>query len=119
MGALLRQPAGFEHVDAIARSRLFQAVRDADRCVTAAQRFERGIDGALGRRVERARGLVEQQDVGPAQQRTRDGNALALTAGQTRTAGAQSRVVALGQGLDEGIGLGQPRSFLDFLIARI
>ena len=54
---------------------------DAERLVDL---LEQGEDGAGGRRVERARGLVAQQDLRVGGQRTGDGDALLLTAGELR-----------------------------------
>jgi hypothetical protein len=44
--------------------------------------LERGLDQALGLGVERGGGLVEDQDRRVLQQRTGDGEALALAAGE-------------------------------------
>ena len=53
--------------------------RDAERAVDL---FEQREDGARGRRVERAGGLVAQQNLGVCRQRTGDRHALLLPAGQ-------------------------------------
>lgn len=64
--------------------------------------------------VERARGLVQNEDARVAQEHARDGDALLLTAGQPRAALAHERVVAVGQRADELVDVGLARRFLDF-----
>ena len=61
----------------------------------------------LGFDVERAGGLVEQQDGRALQDRARDRDALALAAGKPHAPLAQVGVVALGQTLDELVGKGR------------
>ena len=60
--------------------------------------------------VERAGGLVEDQDARVGEQRPRDRDALALAAGEARALLADHRVVALGQLADEVMGAGKLRS---------
>ncbi len=60
--------------------------------------LQRLLHGALALRVERAGGLVEQQDRRVLQQRARDRDALLLAAGQARAALAEFGVVALAAG---------------------
>ena len=59
------------------------------------------LDGPLGLVVERAGGLVEDEDGRVAQQRTGDRQPLLLAAGEPVAAGADDRVVALGQASDQ------------------
>ena len=68
-------------------------------------------DGAHGRLrlvVERARGLVEQQDARPAGDRTRDHDALALSAGQRVHALGNEGVHAHGHRVDVAVEAGEP-----------
>ena len=67
-------------------------------CSSASSRL---LHQALGRRVERAGRLVEQQDRPVGEQRARDRQALLLAAGQRDAALAERRVEALRQALDE------------------
>ena len=60
---------------------------------------------------QRRRRLVEQQHAAVAQQGARDGQALALSAGQARAALAEHGVVALRQPFDEAVGLGPAGGF--------
>jgi len=59
-----------------------QAVRDGDGCAPGPRSRQGGLDGRLGRRVQRARRLVQQQDARVGEQGPGDGQALALAAGQ-------------------------------------
>ncbi len=62
---------------------------------------QRGLDRRLGAAVERAGGLVQDQDPRPGQQGAGDANPLALTAGQFQAALADPRVHPIRQALDK------------------
>ena len=67
-----------------------------------------GLDhGLLGRGVQPGGRLVQNQNGRVADDRPRDGDALALTAGERHAALADHRVVAVGHLLDELVGVGQ------------
>ena len=61
------------------------------------QSAERLVDAGLDVHVDRARGVVEDQDRRVDQEGARDGDALALTARERVAAFADDGVVALGQ----------------------
>ena len=67
------------------------------------------LDDPLALVVERARRLVEDQDARIGDQRARDGDALALAAGQRRAALAHDGVVAFRQLEDEFVRAGEAR----------
>ncbi len=71
----------------------------------------------LGFVVERGGCLVQQQDRRVLEKGTRDGDALALPAGQLGAALAHQRLVTLRQRGDELVGAGQPRRLDDLGLA--
>ncbi len=83
------------------------------------QRLHRPRDPRLGRRVERAGGLVEDQDRRVLQQGAGDRQALPLTAGEGRAALADDGVVALRLTDDELVRVGQAAGALDLLVGRL
>ena len=78
---------------------------DEDRA-TGHQVVERGLHEALALGVERAGGLVEDQDRRVAEDRPGDGEPLALAAGEAHAALSDDRLVPLRQLADEAVGLG-------------
>ena len=93
-----------EHQDAVAGQHRRKPVRDDQRGAVLHQPGERGLHQRLAFGIERGGGLVEQQQRRAAQDRARDGDALALAAGQRHAALADRRVVALRQQADEARG---------------
>ncbi len=89
------------HEDAVARQHGGKPVRDHERRAIGHQPGQRRLHQRLAFRIERGCRLVEQQERRVAQDRARDGDALALTAGQRHAALADLRVVALRQAADE------------------
>ena len=69
------------------------------------------------RRVERAGGLVEDQDARVLEDGAGDGDALLLAAGEFQAALADAGVVALGQAQDEVVHLGEAGGVLDLGLA--
>src|SRR6185503_15910656 len=88
---LLDDPAALEDEDAAGFPHRRQAVRDDERRPALHHLVERGLDLGLGRRVERARRLVEDEDRRILQQGARDGEALALAPGEEAAALADAR----------------------------
>jgi hypothetical protein len=82
--AALHHPALLQHEDLVGRADGAEAVRDDERRAPAAQPRERLLDERLALRVERAGGLVEDEDARVGQQRAGDGDALPLPA-ESRT----------------------------------
>ena len=79
------------------------------------QHFE---DELLAFDIDLAGGFVEQQDFGVAQDRTGQGDALPLAAGEAAAAGADERLVAVGQLFgDERVGVGLAGGGFDFVLA--
>jgi hypothetical protein len=81
-------------------------VGDQDDGAPGHQTLQRRLDLGLALGVERAGGLVEQQDRGVLQEGAGDGDPLPLTAGEPRARLADAGVVALGQRQDEVVGGG-------------
>ena len=70
------------------------------------QAVERLQHQALALRIQRAGGLVQDQDRRVAQDGAGDGHALPLPAGQLHAALADARLIALRKGADEVVGVG-------------
>ena len=79
--------------------------------------LERFLHEPLVLGVQRAGRLVEQQDRRILQDGPRNGDALALAAGQPGAALAEEGVVALRQFRDELVGHGRPGRGLEFRVA--
>src|SRR2546423_15500338 len=77
------------------------------------------LDFVLGRTIDGAGRVVEDEDARIGQQRTRNGDALALTAGKSHTAFANHRVVAFFEVADKAIRLGILRGLLDSILGRL
>ena len=90
-----------QHDDAVEIAQRRKPVRDRDHGAAAHQPAERLADRFLGFAVERGGRLVEQQDRRILQERARDGDALALAAGQFHAAVADHGRQPFRQGLDE------------------
>src|SRR5579883_2132329 len=84
VGAVLHDAAGVDDEDAVAISDGCEPVRDEDGGPSAEALVERVLDELFAHGVERARRLVEDEDVRIGQERAGDGQALALTARQRR-----------------------------------
>jgi hypothetical protein len=119
MGADVDDAAGLHHHDAVGAQHGGQAVGDHQRGAPGHQPFQRLLHHVLALGVEGRGGLVEQQHRGVLQQGAGDGDALLLAAGEPRATLAELALVALRQGADELVGLGQPRRAQDVLAARL
>ena len=95
-----------EHVNAVSVAHGREAVGDDEAGAADDQLLERALDRRLGFVVDGAGGLVQDQDARVADDGARQGDALALPAGELLAALADLGVVAVGQGADEVVGLG-------------
>jgi hypothetical protein len=77
--------AALEHDDAIGEAERREAMSDRDGRTAFRRALERLDDQALRNGIEAGRRLVEYQDRGIAQNCPRDGDALLLTTGQSRS----------------------------------
>ena len=93
--------AALHHGDAICMANGGEAMRDDEHGAPLHQPLECQLHHALALRVERAGGLVEQQDRTVGQNRAGDRQALPLPARQTNAPLSEERVVAIGQRVDE------------------
>ena len=89
-----------------------RAVGDDQRGAPAHHLGERGTDLVLLGGVDRRRGVVEDQHAGVGEDRARDGEALTLPTREGEAVLTEERLVPVGQGTDEVVGTGQPRSTL-------
>src|SRR6202048_5288647 len=107
MRAVLDEAAALNGHDAIAGAHGREAVRDDEDGAALGDLAHVLLDDALALVVERARGLIEDQDAWVGHQGAGNGDALALPAGERSAALAHGRVVALGQLQDEVMGTGE------------
>src|SRR5262249_45437304 len=91
---------------------------DADGGSSFHQVLECSLDGALRFGIQRTHRLVEDENGSVFQQGTRDGDALALAAGESDAFCACGTFVALRFLENEFMSAGMPGSLLDFGIAR-
>ena len=101
VGALGHDPAVLEQHHPVGERDRRGTVRDHDRGAAAHHLGERVADLVLLRRVDCARGVVEDQHARVGDDRTRDRDALTLPARQREAPLADQRVVAVGQLRDE------------------
>ena len=101
MGAKLGNAAVLHYRDAIGATNCGEAVRDDEHGPTLHEVGERGLDGSFALGIKRGGGFVEDEDRGVLEQGAGDGEALALPAGETCSAFADHRIVALRKTLDE------------------
>src|SRR5690606_34877669 len=104
--AALDDPAAVQDQDLVRALDRGQPVRDHERRAPAAQRPESVPDHRLALAVQAGSGLVKDQDPGIGQDRARDGDSLALPAGQLHAALAHDRVVAVLEAVHEFIAVG-------------
>jgi len=83
------------------------------------QAIQRVLHDTLALRVKRARRLVQKKDLRVLHDGAGNRNALLLTARKLDAALAEHRVVALGQSLDERVGVRRAGRLLDLLHARV
>src|SRR5262245_8856340 len=84
-----------------------QPVRDDQRSRPIVERPQSELHDRLELLVERAGGLVENQDTGASEDRSRDRQSLTLAAGQLDAAIADWRVVSIREAIDELVGAGE------------
>src|SRR5215211_7781403 len=74
-----------------------EPVRDCERGPVAHQRIERRLDQSFRPRIQRARGLIENQDSWILQNDASDGDALLFATRQLEAAFSDDRLVSLGK----------------------
>src|SRR2546428_3866699 len=99
--AALHDPAFGQHHDEVRMLHRREPMRDHEYGAMRHQPFDGLLPQPLRFGVERARRFVENQNRGIAQERVRDGDALALAAAQPRAALTEQRAVAFRQPHDE------------------
>ena len=105
--------------DAVRFARGRDALGDDDLGHAGAVLFQCLVERRLGPEVEGARAVVEDEDLGVFEERSGDGDALALAAGEAHTALRDGGVVAVRLGEDEILGLGDLGGPADGLLIRI
>ena len=107
--ARLRDAPVVEGEDAVGADHARQAMREDQRRAPLHEPVERLLDHRLALRVHRRERLVQDQDGRISQERPRDGDALALAAGEPHPALAHDGLIALGQARDELLRIGGAR----------
>jgi len=96
-----------------------QTMGDRDDRAARHQSFQGLDDQMLRLGIQGRRRLVENEDRVVPDQRTSDPNALALTAGECRTAVAHQAGIAVGHARDELVGVGEFGRLNDFVVSGI
>ena len=117
MGAGFHHHAFLQHYDPVGVGDGGQAVGNGDHGSALARTFKGFLDVMFGLAVECAGCFVQQQDWRVLQQRACDPDALLFSAGQLQATFTNTGVILFGQGHDEVVDLGIPRS-LDDLVMR-
>ena len=103
--AALLYPAVVEDDDLLGQRDRAGAVGDDEGGAAAHDLLQRGPDAELGLDVDAAGGVVEDEDARVHHERPRDRDALALAAAEREAALTDDGLVALGERLDEVVGL--------------
>ena len=119
MAALFQHTALVEHDDVVRVLDRGQAMRDHQRGAVLHQSLHGFLDQALRFGIQRAGGLVEDQDRRVLEDRARDGDALALATGDQRPALPDRAVQPARQLADELPSVGGARGGDDVLLARV
>src|ERR1041384_5449608 len=98
---LLDDPALLEDQDDVGVHHRAEPVSDNDRALASEQSIEGLLHEVLGLRIERARRLVEDDELGVLQDRPSDRDALLLPAGELDAALADAGRVLVVEALDE------------------
>src|SRR4051794_27069405 len=96
-----------------------QAVGDDERRPALAERLEAVLDHRLALAVEARGRLVEDEDARVREDRSRDGNPLALPARKLDAALADDRLVALLEAFDEFVGMRNAADAFDVVERRV
>ena len=99
--------ATVQHQDLMAVGQGTEPVRHDQHGPAKRDALDVGIDQRLAFRIERAGGLIQDQDARIMDQRPRDRQTLALAAGQIGRTFLDPGLIAFGQTLDELLGAGQ------------
>jgi len=89
---------------------------DDQRRTTLHEAFEGFLNDGFVLGIDVREGFVEEENRCVLEQGAGDGDALALSAGETQAAFAHHRLIALGQGLDELMRIRRPRRRLDLIL---
>ena len=111
--------AALEHDDLVGQRDRREAVGDHERRAALHHLAQRRLISCSVEASTERGGVVEDQDARVGEQRARDRDPLALAAGERQAALADERVVAVGQLVDEAVGLRAPRRLLDLLARRV
>src|SRR5262249_6261554 len=111
----LDDPSVVHHEDQLRAQHGAEAVRDHQTAAAGEDRLERVADQRLGARVERGRGLVEDQEWRIAEYDPRERQALALATRELVAAFAHERVETLWERRNDVVHLREPAGALQVL----
>ena len=111
--------AAVEEDDAVGQADRLDTVRDHERGAAAHRFDEAAPDRGLGRRVDGAHRVVEDQHARVAQDRTGDREPLPLAAGQRVALRSDDGLVPVGQRAHERVRFGKARGPLDLGVGRL
>ena len=114
--AALRDAAVIEHHDLVGQRDGGRPVGDDERGAVVGDLLQGAADLELRLHVDAGGGVVQDEDARVHHEGARDGDALPLAAAEREAAFADDRVVALGEGLDELIGLGGLRGLAHLVV---
>src|SRR5690606_30510910 len=115
VAALVYQPSAAKDEDAVGPANLAEAVGDQESGPTFHDAAHGALDLVFGRAVDGAGRVVEDEDPRIGQERASDGDALSLPPGEGDAPLADLGLVAIRQGGDELMGLGETSGLLDRL----
>ena len=119
MVALLDDLARLHHQDGVGVADRREAVGDHEAGAVRAQRRHRLLDEHLGAGVDRAGGLVEDQDRRVGEEGAGDGEQLLLAGAHGAALVVDDGVVAVGQRVHEAVDVGGPRRLEDLLLGGV
>ena len=119
VGADVDDPAAVEHRDPVGQRERRAPVGDHERGALRGDRAQGLADRGLGGGVDGGRGVVEHEDPGVVEQGAGERHALALAARERQAPLADAGVVAVGQGVDEPVGLRGGRGGADLLLGGV
>ena len=119
MVALLDDAAGVHHQDGVGVADGRQPVGDHEAGAVRAQRRHGLLDEHLGAGVDRAGGLVEDEDRRVGQERPGDGEQLLLAGADVAALVVDDRVVAVGQRVHEAVDVGGRAAAMDLLLGGV
>lgn len=116
MASLLKQLALTQNENDIRILHRSQSMSNHNHCATLSGSFKRSLDELLALGIERAGGLVKEQDLRVSNERAGNRDALLLASGKGDAPGADVCVVAFWEGDDEVVDGGVAAGLVDLFV---